>query len=49
MNISPEILGRITADIRAKVPAIQAIDTHLAPRFHAKVKRFSKLAAKIDD
>lgn len=38
-------LGAIAADIRAGADPLQAIDTHTAPRLHARVKRAAKLAA----
>lgn len=49
MGISPATLGLMAADIRAGVQPLHAMDTHLAPRFHAKVKRFSKLATEPKD
>ncbi|MDF3056814.1 MAG: hypothetical protein K0R17_1029 [Rariglobus sp.] len=46
-GIGPATLGNIAADIRAGMPGIQAIDTHLAPRLHRSVQRAAKLATEI--
>lgn len=37
-------LGKMAADVRAGVPALQAFDTHLAPWMHAGVYKASQLA-----
>lgn len=45
-GISTKTMGRIVADIRSGVPAVQAIDTLLAPRLHPSVKRAAQLATE---
>lgn len=44
-GISTASAGRIAADIRAGSDPLRALDTHLAPRLHARVRRAAKLAA----
>ena len=48
-SIGPDTLGRIAADIRAKVDPLAALDTHLAPRLHPRVRRAAKLATEPRD
>jgi hypothetical protein len=43
-SISTASAGAIAADVRAGVPPIQALDTHLAPWLHASVNRAARLA-----
>jgi hypothetical protein len=45
-SITPASLGAIAADVRAGVPAIQAMDTHLAPWLHPSVNRAARLATQ---
>lgn len=45
-SIGPASLGRIAADVRAGTSPIAAMDTHLAPWMHSRVKRHAKLSAK---
>lgn len=48
-SITPEAIGRVAADVRAGIPAGQALDTHLAPRLHARVRTAAKLATEPKD
>jgi hypothetical protein len=48
-SISPSSLGKVTADIRGGANPIAALDTHLAPWLHARVRRASQLATHPDD
>lgn len=48
-NISPNLVGKMVADMRAGVPGIQAVDTYLAPRFLSPVRKASKLATEPKD
>jgi len=43
-SISPATLGKVAADIRGGANPIAALDTHLAPWLHAKVRREAQLA-----
>ncbi len=43
-SISPSTLGRIAADVRSGTPAIQSMDTNLAPWLHSSVRKASQLA-----
>lgn len=43
-GIHTDSVGSIIADIRSGVNPIQAIDTHLGPRLHARVQKAARLA-----
>lgn len=43
-GIHTSSMGSIIADIRAGVNPVQAIDTHLGPRLHARVQKAARLA-----
>jgi hypothetical protein len=45
-SITPEAIGRVAADVRAGIPAGVALDTHLAPRLHGRVRTAAKLATE---
>jgi type II secretory pathway pseudopilin PulG len=48
-SVGPDTLGKIAADVRAGVKPIQALNTHLAPRLHARVRTAAKLATEPKD
>jgi hypothetical protein len=48
-SIGPHTIGAIAADIRAKVDPLKALDTHLAPRLHARVRKAAKLSTEPTD
>lgn len=48
-SVGPDTLGKIAADVRAGIKPIAALNTHLAPRLHTKVRRAAKLAAEPKD
>lgn len=48
-SIGPETIGRVAADVRAGINPIAALNTHLAPRLHARVRRAAKLATEPTD
>jgi hypothetical protein len=48
-SISPATLGKIAADVRGGGSAIAAMNTHLAPWLHARVRTASKLATEPKD
>ena len=48
-SIGPHTLGQVAADIRAGANPLAALDTHLAPRLHAQVRRAAKLATEPKD
>lgn len=48
-SISPEAIGRVAADIRGGMKPIEALNTHLAPRLHDRVRNAAKLATEPDD
>lgn len=48
-SVTPATLGQIAADVRAGVAPIAALNTHLAPRLHNRVRRAAKLATEPQD
>ncbi len=45
-RVSPTTIGNALADIRAGVNPVNALDTHLAPWLHPRVKKASQLATE---
>ena len=48
-SISPATLGSVAADIRSGANPISALNEHLAPRLHARVRRAAQLATDPKD
>lgn len=48
-SITPAAIGRIAADVRSGIAPLTALDTHLAPRLHARVRRAAQLATEPAD
>lgn len=46
-GVSPAVLGRIAADVRAGIPPIQALDANTPPRIHKAVAKAAKLATEL--
>jgi hypothetical protein len=48
-SISPETIGKVAADVRSGMNPISALNTHLSPRLHNRVRKAAKLATEPAD